>query len=109
LAQYDCILAEENQSWHFRNDNKIEQVNVSGKVVLSSPEMRLQSAGQGLGLCKLPDYVLKNSEQAQLLQRLELSQESVAQRLSVLYQSRNIASKTRTFLDYFQSNVGQLL
>jgi DNA-binding transcriptional LysR family regulator len=109
LAQYDCILAEENQPWHFRNNNKIEQVNVSGKVVLSSPEMRLQAAGQGLGLCKLPDYVLKNSEQSALLQRVELSQESVAQRLSVLYQSRNIASKTRTFLDYFQSNAGQLL
>lgn len=109
LAQYDCILAEENQPWHFRNNNKIELVNVSGKLVLSSPEMRLEAVAQGLGLGKLPDYVLKNSEQAKLLQRLELSQESVAQRLSVLYQSRNIASKTRTFLDYFQSNVGQLL
>jgi len=109
LRQFDCILAEGNEPWHFRNDNKIEQVNVSGRVVLSSPEMRLQAVAQGLGLGKLPDYVLKNSEQAHLLQRLELSQESVAQCLSVLYQSRNIASKTRTFLDYFQSNVGQLL
>jgi len=109
LTKFDCILAEENQPWHFRNDNKIEQVNVSGRVVLSSPEMRLQAVAQGLGLGKLPDYVLKNNEQAKLLQRLELSQESVAQRLSVLYQSRNIASKTRTFLDYFQSNAGQLL
>ncbi len=119
LSQYDCILAEENQPWHFRHGDKIEPVNVSGKVILSSPEMRLQSAEQGLGLCKLPDYVLKNSliktdfltpnSQKQSLQRLSLSHESVAQRLSVLYQSRHIASKTRTFLDYFQSNVGQLL
>ncbi len=109
LMQHDCILAEENQPWHFRNNNKIEQVSVSGRVVLSSPEMRLQAVAQGLGLGKLPDYVLKNSEQAHLLQRLELSQDSVAQRLSVLYQSRNIASKTRTFLDYFQSHVGKLL
>lgn len=114
LSQYDCILEEEGQPWHFRNDDKIEQVNVSGKVILSSPEMRLQAAEHGIGLCKLPDYVLKNSLVAnasveQSLQRLSLSHESVAQRLSVLYQSRNIASKTRTFLDYFQSNVGQLL
>lgn len=119
LSQYDCILAEENQPWHFRNGDKIEQVTVGGKVVLSSPEMRVQAAGQGLGLCKLPDYVLKNSViknssqeqslQHLSLQRLTLSHESVAQRLSVLYQSRNIASKTRTFLDYFQSNVGKLL
>lgn len=114
LTQFDCILAEEDQPWHFRNADKIEQVNVNGKLILSSPEMRLRAAEQGLGLCKLPDYalnnnVLKNNGQRQSLQRLTLSQESVAQRLSVLYQSRNIASKTRTFLDYFQSNVGQLL
>lgn len=109
LGQYDCILEEKNQPWHFRNGDKIEQVNVSGRVILSSPEMRLQAAEQGLGLCKLPNYVLKNSSQDKSLQRLPLSNESVAQRLSVLYQSRNIASKTRTFLDYFQSHVGQLL
>jgi len=110
LSQFDCILEEENQPWHFRNGDKIEQVNVAGKVVLSSPEMRLQAAEQGLGLSKLPDYVIrKNLTVNQSLQRLSLSHESVAQRLSVLYQSRNLASKTRTFLDYFQSNVGQLL
>jgi len=110
LSQYDCILEEENQPWHFRNGDKIEQVNVGGKVILSSPEMRLQAAEQGLGLCKLPDYVIrKNVTINQSLQRLSLSNESVAQRLSVLYQSRNVASKTRTFLDYFQSHVGQLL
>ncbi|KGJ90672.1 LysR family transcriptional regulator [Colwellia psychrerythraea] len=129
LSQFDCILADENQPWHFRNIDKVEQVNVSGKLVLSSPEMRLQAAEQGLGLCKLPDYVVKNNlkrnkllkhdalrdeqfnniGQQQGLQRLSLSRESVAQRLSVLYQSRNIARKTRTFLDYFQSNVGKLL
>ncbi|WP_019028373.1 LysR family transcriptional regulator [Colwellia piezophila] len=109
LSQYDCILAEENQPWHFRNNEKIEQVMVSGKLILTSPEMRLQAAEQGLGLCKLPDYMIKNSVPSQSLQRLCLNHQSIAQRLSVLYQSRNIASKTRTFLDYFQSNVGQLL
>ena len=109
LSQYNCILEEDGQPWHFRNGDKIEQVNVNGKVVLSSPEMRLRAAEQGLGLCKLPDYVLKSSSSARSLQRLSLSYDSVAQRLSVLYQSRHVASKTRTFLDYFQSHVGQLL
>jgi len=109
LTEYDCILAEENSPWHFRNNDKLEQVNVSGKVVLSSPEMRFRAGEQGLGLCKLPDYMLKNGADESSLKRLKLSHESVAQRLSVLYQSRNIASKTRTFLDYFQSHAGQLL
>ncbi len=109
LASYDCILAEDNQPWHFRNGNKIELVNVNGKVVFSSPAMRLQASEQGVGLCKLPDYVVNNSEQGHNLHRLSLNHECVAQQLSVLYQSRNIASKTRIFLDYFQSNAGQLL
>ncbi|MBU2869769.1 LysR family transcriptional regulator [Colwellia sp. E2M01] len=109
LSQYDCILEEENQSWNFRNGNKIEQVNITGKVMLSSPEMRFQAAEQGLGLCKLPNYVLKNRRESEALQKLTLTHPPIAQRLSVLYQSRNIASKTRTFLDYFQSHVGQLL
>ena len=120
LSEYDCILEEENQYWHFRNGDKIEQVTVGGNVILSSPEMRLQAAEQGLGLCKLPDYVFRNNAKnndsvkeqgghCQSLQRLSLSHESVAQRLSVLYQSRKIASKTRTFLDYFQSHAGELL
>lgn len=60
LTQFDCVLAEEGEPWHFRNADKIEQVNVNGKRVLSSPEMRLRAAEYGLGLCKLPDYVLNN-------------------------------------------------
>lgn len=109
LSHHECVLAEEGQQWHFRNENKVEQVSVSGKVILSSPEMRLQATERGLGLCKLPDYVLTNSIQDLSLQKLKLNLESVAQRLSVLYQSRNVASRTRTFLDFFQSHVGQLL
>lgn len=109
LTKFDCILAEENQPWHFRHNKTIEQVHVTGKVIFSSPEMRLQAGEQGLGLCKLPDYVLNTHQHEEKLRRVKLTHGSVAQRLSVLYQSRNIATKTRTFLDYFQSHVGQLL
>jgi len=109
LAECECILAESGEQWHFRNNNKVEQVSVNGKMILSSPEMRLQVTGQGLGLCKLPDYVLSNSLQPLPLEKVKLNLESVAQRLSVLYQSRHVANRTRTFLDFFQSHVGQLL
>lgn len=109
LADFDCILAEENQVWHFRHKQTIEQISIKGQLILSSPEMRLQACVQGLGFCKLPDYVINHSAQDPSVQRVTLSAESVAQRLSVLYQSRKIPVKTRTFLDYFQSHVGQLL
>ncbi len=109
LVKHDCILAQQNQPWLFRDEEKVQAVYVKGQVTLSSPEMRQQAAEQGLGLCKLPDYVLQQGNQQSLLTRLDLDKKPIAQQLSVLYQSRNIPVKTRTFLDYFQSNISRLL
>jgi DNA-binding transcriptional LysR family regulator len=108
LIEYECILSELNQPWLFRDKSKVQAVNVKGRVILASPEMRLQACQQGVGLSKLPDYLLQNTH-SKKLHKLSLSHPLVAQRLSVLYQSRNIPIKTRTFLDYFQSNIGQLI
>jgi len=109
LSQYPCILSEDSQPWFFRDDNKVQAVYGENRIILTSPEMRLHATQKNLGLCKLADYVLQFTSQESRLQRLILTKEPIAQRLSVLYQSRNIAVKTRTFLDFFQSNIGQLL
>jgi len=119
LASYECILAQEYQAWLFRHENNITTLDVTGRVVLSSPEMRLQACINNLGLSKLPNYLvdnhllqnysLKDETKPSALQALDLTAQPVELRLSVLYQSRNIAVKTRTFLDFFQSNIGQLL
>ncbi len=109
LTEQACILAQDNQPWLFRQNENTQAVYVKGRVTVSSPEMRMQACQQNLGFTKLPDYVLRNSQYELLLQRLSLSHQPVAQRLTVLYQSRNIAAKTRAFLDYFQSNIGKLL
>lgn len=109
LSQYPCILSEDGQPWYFRDDDKVQAVYGENRITLSSPEMRMQATQKNLGLCKLADYVLQHSSQKNCLQRLSLTKAPIAQRLSVLYQSRNIAVKTRTFLDFFQSNIGQLL
>ncbi len=108
LIDYQCILSEAGEPWLFRDNDKIQVVNVEGRVVLTSPEMRLQASQQGLGLSKSPDYLLQKLH-CERLHKLSLTKPLVAQRLSVLYQSRNIPIKTRTFLDYFQSNIGQLI
>ncbi|MBU2893092.1 LysR family transcriptional regulator [Colwellia sp. D2M02] len=108
LSGCECILSEPNQPWLFRDKQKVQTVNVKGRVILASPEMRLQASQQGIGLSKLPDYLL-HQVQGEKLHKLHLNNPVVAQRLSVLYQSRNIPIKTRTFLDYFQSNIGQLI
>lgn len=124
LASYECILAQEQQSWLFRQESNVATVDVRGRVVLSSAEMRLQACINNLGLSKLPDYLVENyllqNQRLQnplskehnnvlSLQALNLVSQPVELRLSVLYQSRNIAVKTRSFLDFFQSNIGQLL
>jgi len=121
LAAHNCILAQPSQPWLFRDNDKVQAVYVKGQVTLSSPEMRQQAAEKGLGLCKLPDYILqqdtklsdnqsKNQDNNQSqLKRICLDKQPIAQQLSVLYQSRKIPVKTRTFLDYFQSNIGKLL
>lgn len=109
LSQYPCILSEDGQPWFFRDNNKLQAVYGQNRITLSSPEMRLQATQKNLGLCKLADYVLQSSSQKEQIQRLSLTKKPTAQRLSVLYQSRNVAMKTRIFLDFFQSNIGQLL
>jgi len=109
LTSHNCILAQPNQPWLFRDKDKVQAIFVRGQVTLSSPEMRQQAATKGLGLCKLPDYVLQQGTKPSQLQRICLDKQPIAQQLSVLYQSRKIPVKTRTFLDYFQSNIGKLL
>jgi len=59
LQEQECVLAEENQPWLFRDNKTIQAVTVNGRVTLSSPEMRLQTSHEKLGICKLPDYVMQ--------------------------------------------------
>ena len=108
LITYECILSEPNQPWLFRDKDKIQAVNIKGRVILASPGICLQACEQGVGLSKLPDYLVQK-KQTEKLCKLKVSHPLVAQRLSVLYQSRNIAMKIRVFLDYFQSHIGQLI
>lgn len=108
-----AILSEPNQQWLFRDNNKVQTVPMRGRIILSSPQMRLEATKQGLGLAKFPNYICQNSTDQLLdkycdLQRIKLTKEPVAQQLSVLYHSRDIPIKTRVFLDYFQSNIGRL-
>ncbi|QBG35723.1 LysR family transcriptional regulator [Litorilituus sediminis] len=109
LLDYQCILSDESSPWLFRQQGSAQAVYVKGRANLASPEMRLQACKQGLGIAKLPDYVVSQDSEAHCLKRLDVAPAPVAQRLTVLYQSRNIALRTRTFLDFFQSNVAKFL
>jgi len=108
LVENNCILSQENQLWLFRNERNITVVEPKTFMVLSSPEMRLAAVKRNLGLAKLPEYLVSSDSDKHLVKPVKLSCAPVAQQLSILYQSRSIAKKTRVFLDFFQSNIGCL-
>lgn len=105
LEDESCILASTHEQWLFRDKNTLQAVPISGRIVLPSPEMRLEAMQRGLGIVKLPDYTCQNNPQ---IKKIKLTKDPVAQQLSVLYQSRSIPLKTRAFLDFFQNNIGRL-
>lgn len=108
LIDSDCILSQENQLWFFRGSKNTMAIAPKTFMMLSSPEMRLAAVKRNLGLAKLPEYLVNGDRENHLVKRLLLENPPVAQQLSVLYQSRSIAKKTRVFLDFFQSNIGCL-
>ncbi len=108
LENEQVISSETNAQWLFRGHEEVQWVQASQRMVLSSPEMRLEAASKNLGIAKLPDYVCQSSSQCNKLKKVVLSKQPVALQLTVLYQNRNIPLKTRAFLDYFQSRIGCL-
>jgi len=101
-----AVLATENEQWLFRNHGQVQIVEPKLALVFSSTEMRVQACQRAMGLLKLPDYIGKNSPG---IEPIRLKLPVVAQQLTLLYQSRNIPTKTRVFLDYFQSKIGCLI
>ena len=108
LEKEHCITSNINAQWLFRDERKIQLISVKEKIVLSSPQMRLEATSQDLGMAKLPDYLCQSNAQLLNIKRVQLSKDPVALKLTALYQSRSLAFKTRKFLEYFQSNIGCL-
>nr|WP_277601493.1 LysR family transcriptional regulator [Thalassotalea sp. G2M2-11] len=105
LTKQQAIVAKPKEAWLFRQNNKTLVISPKTAMMLSSPEMRVQACQQGIGLLKLPDYIGKADHK---LRSVKLPHALVALQLSLLYQNRTIAAKTRVFLDYFQSKIGCL-
>ncbi len=109
LLHEPCILAHADEQWLFREgsskSNKTQSVAVQARVILSSPEMRQEATQRQLGLAKFANYECTADCK---MKRVKLNKDPIALQLSVLYQSRSIAYKTRLFLDFFQDNIGRL-
>jgi DNA-binding transcriptional LysR family regulator len=105
LVNHRAIASSENEQWLFRNKDSVQVFLPNITMVLSSNEMRLEACQRGMGIVKLPDYIGRNNQK---IQSLNIDEKVMAQQLTILFQSRNIPAKTRTFLDYFQSKLGCL-
>lgn len=105
LIHYRAIASSENEQWLFRNKESVQVFSPNIAMVLSSNEMRLEACQRGMGVVKLPDYIGRNNQK---IKAFNIAGKVMAQQLTILFQSRNIPAKTRTFLDYFQSKLGCL-
>lgn len=108
LSGYPCILQGDEFQWLFRRSSGIDVIDVSGRLTLNSPDMRLQAAIRGLGLVRLPVYLAEPYIRRGVLAAVELEGKPVAEQLSVIYKSRQLPLKTRRFLEHFQGHLGRL-
>lgn len=108
LAQCPCILRTGESYWRFRHHQDIVDCAVNGRLHLSSTDMQLQAAANGLGIARLPIYQAAPIVRRQRLCALHLELEPVALQLSVLYRSRHLPLKTRLFVEHFQNQIGRL-
>lgn len=112
LSNYKVILESNENSWRFhkRQDKRAETVNipVTGRLSMNSAEMRLIGAIRGIGIIKLPQYSADQQVRLGALKRVHTPYPLEAQTVSILYPTRMIPRKTKTFLDFIQDNIGRL-
>lgn len=113
LSDYNVILENNESSWQFhkRNSpNKAETISipVKGRLNMNSAEMRLIGAIRGMGMIKLPQYIADQQVRLGSLKQVNTPYPLEAQTVSVLYPTRMMPRKTKTFLDFIQDNIGRL-
>lgn len=124
LSHYKVILENNESSWQFhkreekkedekesrRPNKRAETVSipVKGRLNMSSAEMRLIGAIRGMGMIKLPQYSADQQLRLGALKQVTTPYPLEALTVSVLYPTRMIPRKTKTFLDFIQDNIGRL-
>ncbi|MBU2864871.1 LysR family transcriptional regulator [Reinekea forsetii] len=108
VSDFPCILQGGEYQWLFRRERSLDAIEVSGRLTLNSPDMRLQAAIRGLGLVRLPVYLAEPYIRRGALAAVALEGKPVAEELSVIYKSRHLPLKTRLFLEHFQGHLGRL-
>jgi DNA-binding transcriptional LysR family regulator len=124
LSNYQVIRENNESNWQFikrpdkreSNDHSKERsqrveivsIAVTGRLNMNSAEMRLIGAIRGMGMIKLPRYIADQQLRLGALKQVLTPHPLEAQTVSVLYPTRMMPRKTKTFLNFIQSNMGRL-
>jgi len=112
LSNYKVILENGESSWQFhkRQEKRTETISIPvfGRLNMNSAEMRLIGAIRGMGMIKLPQYIADQQLRLGAIKQVSTPCPLEAQTVSVLYPTRMIPRKTKTFLDFIQDNIGRL-
>jgi DNA-binding transcriptional LysR family regulator len=112
LSSYQVILENNESHWQFHKKVSkradIVSIAVSGRLSMNSAEMRMIGAVRGMGMIKLPQYAADQHVRLGSLKQVATPSPLTALTVSVLYPTRMIPRKTKTFLDFIQGNIGRL-
>jgi len=108
LSATNVILQPGERDWQFRSDAGAISVPVSGRLTMSSAQMRLVAAIRGQGLVKLPRYLAQEQVKLGTLQMVKTPLPLEAQTVSVVYPGRTMPRKSRALLEFIQDNIGRL-
>jgi DNA-binding transcriptional LysR family regulator len=120
LSDYPVILENNESSWQFvkrehkgrdqqpHKRSETVSIPVTGRLNMNSAEMRLIGAIRGMGMIKLPQYIADQQVRLGALKQVFTPYPLEAQTVSVIYPTRMMPRKTKTFLDFMQGNIGRL-
>ncbi len=70
LTHLDCLVLSHWNEWHFYNDKEVEKIKPKGKFVASDNDLLKQACIDGLGIARLPEYMVGKEIASQKLVRV---------------------------------------
>jgi DNA-binding transcriptional LysR family regulator len=100
LAQHHALLHDHESSWRFRCDGEDVSVRVAGRFAANNGEALRHAVVLGLGVARLPDFMVAPDVGAGRLVRLLASWEEQLPIVAVYPPGRHLSPKVRRWVDF---------
>ena len=113
LNQHQCILFENHDQWTFKLNKQTQTINVNGALKSNTVTVMLSALQQHLGICLLPDILLKpllqHGQVVPVLPQYCITLPHLpVEQLYALYPNRkHLPAKVRAFVDFFKEKVSR--